>query len=96
MRLISQEGLPEPVNVPYDRVTVRIQIESFTVDGPGRRRIIAVDGVNIYTLGLYTNLDEAETVFERISSAGCIGNKNVFELPKDHYSEEPLVLAPSR
>lgn len=95
MRLISQEGLPEPVNVPYDRVTVRIQIESFTIDGPGRRRIIAVDGINIYTLGLYTNLDEAETVFEAIISAGRM-DKNVFELPKDHYSEGPLPLIPSR
>ena len=87
MRIISQEGLPEPVNVPYDKVTVRLQLESFTIDGAERRRIIAVDGINTYTLGLYTNLDEAETIFEAIISAGRM-DKNVYELPKDHYSEK--------
>ena len=93
MRIISQEGLLEPVNVPYDRVTVRLQ-RIMTVDA--EFRISALEGINSYTLGLYTNHDEAETVFEQIISAGCIGNKNVFELPKDHYSEGPLPLGPSR
>lgn len=85
MRIISQEGLLEPVNVPYDQVTVRLQ--KVLIDGAERRRIIAVDGINTYTLGLYTDRDEAENVFERISSAGRM-DKNVYELPKDHYSEK--------
>ena len=94
MRIISQEGLPEPVNVPYDRVTVRLQ--KILTEGAEMHKIIAIEGINTYTLGLYTNLDEAETVFETtIISAGRM-DKNVLELPKDHYTEEPLVLAPSR
>ena len=94
MRIISQEGLPEPVNVPYDRVTVRLQ--KILTEGAEMHRIIAAEGFSTYVLGLYSSIDEAETVFEQIISAGCIGNKNVFELPKDHYSDEPVVLAPSR
>lgn len=94
MRIISQEGLPEPVNVPYDRVTVRLQ--KVLIEGAEMHRIIAIEGINTYLLGMYTNIDEAETVFEAIISAGRM-DKNVYELPTDHYSSEgPVVLAPSR
>lgn len=85
MRLISQEGLLEPVNVPYDRVTVRLQ--KILIKGGEMHRIIAIEGINTYLLGMYTDIDEAENVFERICSAGCM-DKNVYELPKDHYSEK--------
>ena len=93
MRIISQEGLLEPVNVPYDRVTVRLQ--KTLIEGGEMHRIIAIEGINTYLLGVYTNIDEAETVFERISSAGCAG-MNAYQLPGDHYSEGPLPLIPSR
>ena len=96
MRIISQEGLLEPVNVPYDRVAVRLHLETFKDDGATRRRIVAIEGINTYLLGVYSSIDEAETVFEAIISAGFTGNKNAFKLPKDHYTEEPVVLAPSR
>lgn len=85
MRLISQEGLLEPVNVPYDRVAVRLQ--KVLIEGGEMHRIIAAEGFSTYVLGLYTNIDEAEIVFEAIISAGRM-DKNVFELPKDHYTEE--------
>ena len=85
MRIISQEGLPEPVNVPYDRVAVRLQ--KVLTEGDKRHRIIAIDGINTYLLGIYANFDEAETVFEAIISAGRM-DKNMYELPKDHYSEK--------
>ena len=93
MRIISQEGLPEPVNVPYDRVAVRLQ--KVLIEGGEMHRIIAAEGFSTYVLGLYTNLDEAETVFERISSNGCAGMK-AYQLPSDHYTERPLPLVPSR
>ena len=93
MRIISQEGLPEPVNVPYDRVAVRLQ--KVLTEGDERHRIIAIDGINTYLLGIYANFDEAETVFERISSNGCAGMK-AYQLPGDHYTERPLPLVPSR
>ena len=84
MRIISQEGLLEPVNVPYDRVTVRLQK---VLIGDEMHRIIAIDGINTYLLGAYASLNGAEIVFEAIISAGRM-DKNVYELPKDHYSEK--------
>lgn len=87
MRIISQEGLLEPVNVPYDRVAVRLHLETFKDDSTTRRRIVAIEGINTYLLGVYTDIDEAENVFEQIISAGRM-DKNVYELPKDHYSEK--------
>lgn len=85
MRLISQEGLPEAVNVPYDRVTVRLQ--KILTKGDEMHRIIAIEGINTYLLGMYTDIDEAENVFERICSAGCMG-MNAYQFPEDHYSEK--------
>lgn len=85
MRIISQEGLPEPVNVPYDKVTVRLQ--KTLIEGGEMHRIIATEGFCTYVLGSYASLDGAEIVFEAIISAGRM-DKNVYELPKDHYSEK--------
>ena len=85
MRIISQEGLLEPVNVPYDRVAVRLQ--PVMVEDVIMHRIVAINGINTYLLGAYTDIDEAENVFEVIISAGRM-DKNVYELPKNHYSKK--------
>ena len=71
MRLISQSGLEESVNVPYDRVTIKLQKTLVTTDGSYEYRIIADDtgGVYMHTLGRYSNREEAEYVFARIYEA---------------------------
>ena len=78
MRLISQSGAPEPVNVPYDGVTIKLQkVIVDVVDGENKYvyTITADDGNRRHTLGWYSTRERAESVFSDIINAGAYSPK---------------------